>query len=62
MSVAQLHHWRYNVSKLLYASPVHRYTLLTRAPRDLALAPPDAWPGSADRGSAIVAGEFSFFD
>jgi uncharacterized heparinase superfamily protein len=61
MSVALLHDWHYNVSKLLYASPVYRYTLLARAPRDLSLVPPDAWPGSADRGAAIVSGEFSFF-
>ncbi len=60
MSVALLHNWRYNVSKLLYATPVYRYTLVSRAPRDLALVPPDAWPGSADRGAAIVSGEFSF--
>ena len=61
MSVTLLHNWHYNVSKLLYASPVYRFTLLGRAPRDLALVPPDAWPGSADRGATIVNGEFSFF-
>ncbi len=61
MSVAQLHSWRYNVSKLLYGSPVYRYTLVSRAPRDLVLVPPDAWPGSADRGAAIINGSFSFF-
>ncbi len=61
MSIARLHHWHYNASKLLYASPVYRFTLLGRAPRDLALVPPDAWPGSADGGAAIVSGEFSFF-
>ncbi len=61
MSVTLLHDWHYNVSKLLYATPVYRYTLLSRAPRDLIRVPPDAWPGSADRGAAIVGGEFSFF-
>ena len=61
MSIAALNSWHYNVSKLLYATPVYRYTLLSRAPRDLALVPPDAWPGNADRGAAIVSGEFSFF-
>jgi len=61
MSAALLHNWHYNVSKLLYATPVYRYTLFSRAPRDLVLVPPDAWPGSADSGAAIVGGEFSFF-
>ena len=61
MSVAVLHNWRYSVGKLLYATPVYRYTLLSRAPRDLILVPPDAWPGSADRGAAIVNGVFGFF-
>jgi uncharacterized heparinase superfamily protein len=61
MSTALLHNWHYNVSKLLYATPVYRYTLFSRAPRDLVLVPPDAWPGSADRGASIVSGEFSFF-
>ena len=61
MSVAALNNWHYNVSKLFYATPVYRYTLVGRAPRDLVLVPPDAWPGSADCGAAIVGGEFSFF-
>ncbi|MCZ6511773.1 MAG: heparinase II/III family protein [Alphaproteobacteria bacterium] len=60
MSVALLHNWHYSVSKLLYATPVYRYTLISRTPRDLTLVPPDAWPGSADCGAAIVNGEFSF--
>ena len=59
MSVTVLHNWRYSVGKLLYATPVYRYTLLSRAPRDLIMVPPDAWPGSADRGAAIVNGEGS---
>lgn len=61
MSITLLHNWHYNVSKLFYATPVYRYTLLARAPRDLSRVPPDAWPGSADRGADIVSGEFSFF-
>ena len=35
------HDLRYGVGKLLYASPVYRYTLLGRAPSELAIAPPD---------------------
>ncbi len=62
MSFGALHNWRYAVSKLLYASPVYRYTLIGRAPQDLALVPPDPWPGNAERGNAILSGAFSFFD
>lgn len=51
---------RYGMRKLLYATPLYRYTLVGRAPQDLAVVPPDAWPGNAERGSAISAGEFSF--
>ncbi len=51
---------RYGVGKLFYASPVYRYTLIGRAPADLAVVPPDPWPGNAERGAAISAGELSF--
>ena len=51
---------RYGVGKLLYASPVYRYTLIGRAPNELAIVPPDSWPGNAERGSAVSAGELSF--
>jgi uncharacterized heparinase superfamily protein len=51
---------RYGVGKLLYATPVYRYTLIGRAPADMAIVPPDPWPGNAERGSAITAGELSF--
>lgn len=52
---------RYGVGKLLYGSSVYRYTLLGRTPPGLYLVPPDPWPGNADRGAAILKGEFSFF-
>lgn len=52
--------FRYGVGKLLYAIPIYRYTLVGRAPTELAVVPPDAWPGNAERGSAISAGELSF--
>ena len=52
--------FRYGVGKLLYATPIYRYTLVGRAPTELAVVPPDAWPGNAERGSAISAGELSF--
>lgn len=51
---------RYGMGKLFYASPVYRYTLIGRAPADLAFVPPDPWPGNAERGAAISAGELSF--
>ncbi|MDA0785204.1 MAG: heparinase II/III family protein [Proteobacteria bacterium] len=51
---------RYGVGKLLYASPVYRYTLIGRAPNELTIVPPDSWPGNAERGTAISAGELSF--
>lgn len=52
--------FRYGVGKLLYATPIYRYTLVGRAPAELAVVPPDSWPGNAERGSAISAGELSF--
>lgn len=52
--------FRYGVGKLLYATPIYRYTLVGRAPTELVVVPPDAWPGNAERGSAISAGELSF--
>ncbi|MBN42901.1 MAG: hypothetical protein CL573_05365 [Alphaproteobacteria bacterium] len=48
------------MGKLLYASPVYSYTLIGRAPNELVIVPPDSWPGNAERGSAISAGEWSF--
>ncbi len=44
----------------IYALPVYRFTLLGRAPKRISLSPPDPWPGSADRGSAISREEFTF--
>ena len=51
---------RYGVGKLIYATPIYRYTLVGRAPSELAVVPPDPWPGNAERGAAISAGELSF--
>ena len=52
--------FRYGMGKLLYATPIYRYTLVGRSPEELAVVPPDSWPGNAERGSAISAGELSF--
>ena len=61
MSLNQIHDWHYNASKLIYALPGYRYSLITRSPRDLVLVPPDSWPGNAERGVSILNKEFSFF-
>ncbi len=60
MSLNQLYDWHYNASKLIYALPGYRYSLITRSPRDLVLVPPDSWPGNAERGLSILNKEFSF--
>ncbi|MBO6783265.1 MAG: heparinase II/III family protein [Alphaproteobacteria bacterium] len=60
MSGNMFHDLRYGMGKLLYASPIYRYTLVGRTPAELAAIPPDAWPGNAERGAAISAGELSF--
>jgi uncharacterized heparinase superfamily protein len=60
MSGNRLNDLRYGISKLFYATPLYRYTLVGRTPADLATIPPDACPGNADRGAAISVGELSF--
>ena len=45
---------------MVFASPLYSPTLLRRSPAGLSAAPPDPWPGSADRGAALVQGSFSF--
>lgn len=54
-------YWRYGMGKLLYGTSVYRYTLISRTPPGLIMAPPDPWPGNAERGGAILRGEFMFF-
>lgn len=49
----------------VYANPLYHFTLgrllpLGRTPTALAAVPPDPWPGDANRGQALIAGEFSF--
>lgn len=64
--------WRYRLGQLVFALPIYRFTLggswiggsLTsrRGAADLlAAVPPDPWPGQADRGAAILKGEFEFY-
>ncbi|MEE8271796.1 MAG: heparinase II/III family protein [Alphaproteobacteria bacterium] len=45
---------------LAYGSPIYSLTLGRSGPRDLALVPPDPWPGDAARGAALVGGEYGF--
>ncbi len=61
MGAQAMHDWRYGVGKVLFGTSVYRYTLLGRTPPGLYLVPPDPWPGKAERGSAILQGEFGFF-
>lgn len=44
----------------LFASPLYRTMLGGRQAYQLAVAPPDPWPGDADRGAAMLAGSFAF--
>ncbi len=44
----------------LFASPLYRPMLGGPPVWQLAVAPPDPWPGDADRGAAILAGTFAF--
>lgn len=48
----------YRLRLPLFASPLYR-AMLSGAPAfQLTVAPPDPWPGDADRGAAILAGSF----
>ena len=60
MSAHVLADWRYGASRLLFATPIYRFTLNGRAPGELHAVPPDPWPGDAERGAAIVAGTFGY--
>ena len=44
----------------LYASPLYPLTLIGRAPRDLAMHPPDSWPGDAALGDRLFQGRYRF--
>jgi uncharacterized heparinase superfamily protein len=50
--------WRAALTELYYANPLYRFTLAANAPERLERVPPDAWPGDANRGGAIVSGVF----
>ncbi len=62
MQLRSLGDLRTSLGKLLYGSPIYGMSLAGRAPGELALVPPDPWPGDAAQGGAILGGEFQFFD
>lgn len=49
---------RSELTRLAFGSGLYSLTLGRTGPRDLVLVPTDPWPGDADRGAAIVNGEF----
>ena len=50
-----------NARPLVYGNPLYPLFLVGRAPQNIIFTPPDPWPGNAERGNAILAGEFPFF-
>ncbi|HET8728510.1 MAG TPA: heparinase II/III family protein [Alphaproteobacteria bacterium] len=51
---------RSGLSRLAFGSPLYSLTLGRTGPRDLALVPPDPWPGDADKGASLVDGHYRF--
>lgn len=45
---------------MLFASPWYNLMLGRARPRELALVPPDPWPGDLERGAAMLAGLYRF--
>jgi len=48
------------VARRLFSLPGYRLTLIGRTPVALQVAPADPWPGRADRGAALLTGQFHF--
>ncbi len=46
--------------RAVFASPVYNLMLGRARPRELALVPPDPWPGDLERGAAMLAGVYRF--
>jgi uncharacterized heparinase superfamily protein len=44
----------------LFSLPGYRLTLIGRTPATLQISPPDPWPGRADQGASMLAGQFHF--
>ncbi len=45
---------------LAFGNPLYSLSLGRRGPTRLAAVPPDPWPGDAERGAALCAGEYRF--
>ena len=48
----------YAVARLWFSGLFYHRTLAGRRPRRLEFAPQEMWPGDAERGAAIIGGEF----
>jgi len=53
--------WRRDALRALAAAPFYRHTLIGPVPADLRLKLNERWPGDANRGGALLAGEIEFF-
>ena len=51
---------KHGAMKLAFRSPFYRMSLKGPAPLSLALVPPDPWPGIAERGRGLIAGQYDF--
>ena len=49
---------REGLARALFASPLYRWTLRTRAPSELGTVPPDPWSGDPEWGARLVFGAF----
>lgn len=45
---------------MVFSAPFYGSTLLHRKPAGLSAAPPDPWPGNAERGAAMLNGNYNF--
>ena len=55
-----LAHLAYRLKQPVFALPVYRYSLTGAVATALRITPSDPWPGNAERGAALLHGEFTF--
>jgi uncharacterized heparinase superfamily protein len=48
------------ILSLAFGNPLYSMMLGFSGPRDLALVPPDVWPGDGERGAAMIVGRYHF--
>ncbi|WP_026870781.1 heparinase II/III family protein [Inquilinus limosus] len=46
------------LARFAYSNPLYSVALGRKGPRDLLMVPPDPWPGDAERGAALIAGQY----